>query len=79
MPTYRWLNPETGEEWDEFMSMTERDQFVKDNPHLQQVPNASFAFVDTVRLGRTKPDAGFRDLVKQIKKNNRGSTIQTDN
>ena len=32
-------------------------------------------FADPVRLGRQKPDAGFRDLLGRMKRNNPGSTI----
>ena len=75
MPTYVFKNKETGEEWEEFMFMSERTKFLEENPHVEQIPNATAVFIDTVKLGRTKPAQGFRDLLKQHKKNNPRSTI----
>ena len=77
MPTYRFRDKKTDEIFEKFMSISERDVYVKENEHLEQVPNAGFAFVDSVKLGRTKPSEGFRDMLRQIKRNNRGSKINT--
>lgn len=77
MPTYRFRDKNTDEVFEKFMSISERDAYVKENDHLEQVPNAGFAYVDTVKLGRTKPADGFKDLLKQIKKNNIRSNINT--
>lgn len=58
MPTYRFLNNETGEEFEESMSMSEREGYLTDHPHLSQVFSA-LNIGDPVRLGFTKPPADF--------------------
>jgi hypothetical protein len=79
MPTYRFMNNETGEEYEEFMTISALDEHLKTNPHLTQLVNGA-PMISSGR-GMTKPDQGFRDLLKDIKKkNSRGvasSTINT--
>lgn len=78
MPTYSFLNNKTGEEFTEFMSISELDNFLKENPDIVQLVNGAPMLVSGVNQ---KPDQGFRDLLKDIKKKHSGgltkSTINT--
>jgi len=78
MPTYRFVN-ENGEEFEEFMSISALDEYLKENPNLTQLVNGA-PMISSGR-GMRKPEDGFRDLLKDIKKkNSRGisrSTINT--
>lgn len=78
MPTYRLLNNETGEEYEDFMSISSLDDLLRDNPNITQLVNGAPMIISGVPR---KPDNGFRDLLKDIKKKNqRGisrSTINT--
>lgn len=78
MPTYRLLNNETGEEYEDFMSISSLDDLLRDNPNITQLVNGAPMIISGVPQ---KPDNGFRDLLKDIKKKNqRGisrSTINT--
>jgi len=57
------------------MKMAELDAYKEANPDLIQILNPN-ATVDPVLLGVKKPPREFqRDVLGQIKKNNRGSTI----
>lgn len=62
MPNYTWMNKETGEEFTNTMTMAEHEDFVKDNPHLQQVLR-NFTMVDPVSIGVTKPPSDFQKYV----------------
>jgi hypothetical protein len=79
MPTYKFLNNDTGEEFEDFMSISALDVFLKENPHLTQLVHGA-PLVHSGR-GLGKPDNGFRDLLKTMKKgNSKGisrSTINT--
>lgn len=77
MPTYKFLNPDTNEEYLITMSISERDQYIIDNPTHTQLVHGFPADADSYRLGRTKPADGFRDLLTQINKNNHGADIRT--
>ena len=37
MPTYTFMNLESGIEYDEVMSMSEYDKFMEDNPNVERV------------------------------------------
>jgi hypothetical protein len=77
MPNYTFINKQTNEEFDEFMSISELDDFIKNNPHLEQAISAP-SIADPTRLGLRKPDSGFRDVLKRVKKaSGRNNTVNT--
>lgn len=79
MPFYKFKDINTGEIKEVSMKISEYDQFKLNNPHLERFHDIDSApgCSDPVRLGLVKPADGFRDLLKQIKKNNIGSKINT--
>jgi hypothetical protein len=76
MPTYEFKDNNTGKEWEDFMSISAKEQFLKDNPHISQVISA-VPLGDPVRLGLKKPDEPFRDILRTIKKKHIHSKINT--
>ena len=62
MPNYTWTNRQTGEEFTNTMTMAEHEEFVNNNPHLQQVLK-NFTVVDPVNIGVTKPPVDFQKNV----------------
>lgn len=76
MPTYRFLNNDTGEEFEDFMSIADMQKYLSENKHITQIIGAP-PLVDPTRLGMKKPDNGFRDVLKKIKSKHRGSNINT--
>lgn len=58
MPTYCFLNNDTGEEFEETMPMAEREAYLQSNPNITQV-FSRLNIGDPVRLGVTKPPADF--------------------
>ena len=40
MPTYSFRDKNTGKEFDAFMSISELDKFLEDNPHLEKLLSA---------------------------------------
>ncbi len=77
MPTYRFLNTETNEEWDEFMFNSEREKLLEENPTIKQIPISFAGIGDPHRQGRAKPDDGFRDILRNINKEHRGAKLNT--
>ena len=78
MPTYSFLNKETGEEYELFMGISEREEYLKANPHIQQIITGA-PLISSGR-GMGKPDQGFRDILREIKKkNSKGITKSTIN
>jgi hypothetical protein len=66
MPTYRFVNNETGEEFEDFMSISALDVYLNENKNITQLVNGA-PLISSGR-GMGKPDNGFRDLLKNIKK-----------
>jgi hypothetical protein len=78
MPTYRFINNNTDEEFEDFMSISALEQYLKDNPNITQLVNGAPLIHSGRGLG--KPDQGFRDLLKDMKKgNSKGFTRSTIN
>ena len=65
MPTYSFQNKDTGEVFEKLMSMSELDEFLKENSNIKQL--VSSPLISSGR-GMGKPDDGFRDLLKDMKK-----------
>jgi hypothetical protein len=76
MANYTFLNKETNEEFDISMPISDLDDYKKNNPHLEQLLTG-MRLGDPTRLGLRKPDAGFRDVLKKVKRAHRGSTVNT--
>ena len=80
MPSYTFLNTDSGETFTTIMSIAEREDYLKANPHIQQQLISAPALGDSIRLGLKKPDNGFRDRLKEIKKaHSKGFTRSTVN
>jgi len=75
MPSYKFLNTQTNEEIDIFMSISDRDKFLQENPNMEQLVNGA-PIIGHSTLTK-KPDSGFRDVLSEIKKKHRRSTINT--
>jgi hypothetical protein len=67
MPSYYFQNKETGEVFESIMSIAEKEQFLLDNDNIKQMVSAPL--IHSGR-GMGKPDDGFRDLLKDMKKKN---------
>lgn len=77
MPTYTFHDKKTGETFDSILSLSEREKFLAENPHVEQLIVSAPGIVDSWRVGVTKPDNGWRDVLRSIKKANKGSNINT--
>jgi hypothetical protein len=71
MPTYTFKNKETGETFDQFMSMSSREQFLKDNQHLEPVISAVATVRDTPKV-----PAGFKEVLQKIHSKMPGSILK---
>jgi hypothetical protein len=76
VPTYTFRRKSTGDEWTETMKIAEMEEMLAADPDVQYVPGG-FAYCDSWLVGVTKPSDGFRDVLKDIKRRNPGSTIKT--
>ena len=75
MPTYTFIDNNTGFTYDEFMGMSEKDQYLEDNSHISQVPTM-FAFVGDHIMGvGPKQDGGMTENLQRIAAAHPGSAL----
>ena len=78
MANYTFYDTKTKKQFDIDMSISELDSYKESNPHLEQIIKTAPAIADPTLLGIRKPDAGFRDVLKRVKKaSGRNNTINT--
>ena len=75
MPLYEFKNTETGELVEKFMSISAREDYLSQNPHMEAVISGGSAFIDPVRLGVRKPDQGFKEVLQRIHEKTAGSQL----
>ena len=72
MPTYSFRNNDTGEEWDEFFSISGKEEFLEQNKHIVQLPSLISIVSD---VGGIKNDGGWKDNMSRIAEAPPGSPL----
>ena len=65
MPIYQFRNKVTGEEWDMLLSMSAREEYLTDNPDVEQVVTAP-RIISGIAGVTHKNDSGFGDMMQRI-------------
>lgn len=75
MPVYQFRNTETGEVFEDFISIATKEELLQKNPHIQQVPTG-FAIVGGVGDNmEAKTDDTFKEVMAKIAEKNPGSPL----
>lgn len=74
MPTYDFLNTETGETFEKLMSLSAREEYLKENPHIQQVHLGAMSIVSGVSITGKIPD-GFKEVLAKVSENHKQSSV----
>ena len=72
MPEYTFFHTETGMEWDDIMSISEKEEFLKNNPKVTQVLN-TMNIVSGV--GGIRNDAGWGEVLQKTAEAHPGSEL----
>ena len=64
MPTYNFIHTETQEEFEVFMKIAEREEFLKENPQVQPILSAP-ALIGGVGSYQKVPD-GFKEVLSKV-------------
>ncbi len=62
MPTYNFINTETGEEFESFMRISEREEFLNANPHIQPVMTAPAIVSGVSSSTQNRVPNGFKEV-----------------
>ena len=75
MPTYTFYDEASGIEWDEFLSMAEREKFLKENSHITQVIVPVAIVGDHIMGVGPKVDGGVTENMQRIAGAHPGSPL----
>ena len=75
MPTYTFFDEDSDETFDMFLSMAEREKYLKRNPQIRQVPVAVAIAGDHIMGVGPKVDGGFNERMEQIANSHPGSPL----
>lgn len=74
MPLYEFRNKETNEVFEKMMSISSKEEYLKENPHIESVLGMP-PLIDSVRLGVRRPDSGFKEVLQRIHEKTPGSQL----
>lgn len=75
MPTYSFIDTETGEEFDVFMKISEREEFLKVNPHVQPMITAPNIVSGVSTSTQNRVPDGFKEVLSKVKEAHPGSSL----
>jgi hypothetical protein len=73
MPTYSFYNNQTGEQFDALMKISEREDYLISNPHIEAVISAPM-IVTNVSTTNKVPD-GFKEVLAKVSENHPTSVV----
>ena len=77
MPTYDFINEETGEIFEMQMSISDKEKYLKKNKHIKQAVT-KMSIGDSVHLGITKPPSDFqKGVIGRMKEKIHGNKINS--
>ncbi len=77
MPIYSMRDNTTLEEFEVNMKYSDLEEYLKQNPNIQQIFTKFPATGDPARLGIKRIDDGFRDVLKNVKHHHKKDSINT--
>lgn len=77
MPTYTFRNKKTGELTEEFMSISQRDEFVKKHKNLEPYIEsaAAFSYSSAGDMSGTKTDNTWKEVMSKIAEHHPASAL----
>ena len=74
MPTYDFINTKTGKKFTEFMSISEKEDYLKNNKHIKQ----GIGKINIVSGTGIKTDSGWKDMLSRIGDAHPGSKVHDE-
>tara|TARA_B100002019_G_scaffold288635_1_gene302623 strand:+ start:8776 stop:9006 length:231 start_codon:yes stop_codon:yes gene_type:complete len=72
MPTYEWINKETGEITTNFMKIADLDKYKEEHPELERyLGNQTNGTI----YGKPKQSEGFKNVMQKIQKNHPAANL----
>jgi hypothetical protein len=75
MPTYSFLNTETGENFDSFMSIAAREDYLNENKHIQTLVTAPAIVSGVSTSMQNRVPDGFKEVLSKVAEAHPASTV----
>jgi hypothetical protein len=75
MPTYNFIDTETGEEIEKILSWTQREEFLKENPQLEVIITAPAIVSSRGGTNDQKAGDGWREVLSKVAEKHPGSAV----
>jgi len=75
MPTYNFIDTVTNEEFELFMKWSERETFLKENPHVQSVLTAPAVVTSVAGMGSHRVPDGFKEVLSKVAEKHPSSSV----
>ncbi len=75
MPTYNFIDTVTNEEFELFMKWSEREEFLKENPHVQSVLTAPSIVTSVAGMGSHRVPDGFKEVLSKVAEKHPNSSV----
>jgi hypothetical protein len=66
MPTYQFHDTETGESFETIMKISEREEFLKENPHIQPIMSAPALVSGVSTSKQNRVPEGFKEVLSKV-------------
>ncbi len=77
LPTYTFKDTTTGEVFDKLMKISEREEYLKENPNMQPVVSAP-SLMSPISLRGITPPSGFKEVLQNIHNRSPGSQLKNN-
>ena len=75
MPTYNFLDTDSGEEFEKFMRISEREEFLKANPKIQPVLTAPAIVSGVSTSTQNRVPDGFKEFISKVAEAHPASSV----
>jgi len=75
MPVYDFINTKTGKKFTDMMSIADKEEYLKKNPHIKQGIGKINIVSGVMGMGRMKTDGGWKDMLSRIGDAHPGSKV----
>lgn len=75
MPLYEFRNKDTGEVFEKMMSISSKEEYLKENPNIESIISGAPTMMDPVAIGVRRTDQGFKEVLQRIHEKTPGSQL----
>ncbi len=76
MPIYEFKNTDSGEVFEKNMTFSDKEQYLSENENIKSHFSKFPGLCDPVRLGITKPNEGWKEVLQKINERTPGATLK---